>query len=220
MPRPAVRSAASFITFSKAALVNPLQSSASSCQFTFAESGLPCDWTLRISTRSSSVGISRHTCWANWSTTNGCNTSGRSVQASSTTPVAWACSCATADAKAAAVISPSCGAIGGHTTSISSISTTQGPFCAACWITHCIAVAVKGPEKSAGATCNNGTPASPATAVASNVFPVPEGPETRQVCKGTAGQAPRASRRYCTTPRNSALAPVRPPTPLNVTSGV
>ena len=43
------------------------------------------------------------------------------------------------------------------TTSISSISTTQGPFCAACWITHCIAVAVKGPEKSAGATCNNGT---------------------------------------------------------------
>ena len=108
------------------------------------------------------------------------------------------------------------------TASISSMKTMHGAFSLACRKrsrTREAPTPTNISTKSEPASEKNGTSASPATALASRVLPVPGGPTS----KAPLGILPPKSVYFCGSFRNSTisstscLAPARPATSLNVT---
>ncbi len=107
------------------------------------------------------------------------------------------------------------------TASISSMKTMAGETCLACWNksrTRLAPIPTKSSMNSDALTEKNGTSASPATARASSVLPVPGGP-TRRIPCGTFPPSRRkasgALRKSTISPR-SRLAPLRPATSSNL----
>ncbi len=77
------------------------------------------------------------------------------------------------------------------------------------------------PRNSDAAMEKNGTPASPATALASSVLPLPGGPDSRMPLGGLAPKASNisGSARNSLTSRSSSMASCIPATSAKVTAG-
>ena len=177
----AVSSAASLRTFARSAPVKPGVRRATDSRSTSGETGLPCEWTLRICRRPFMSGLSTGICRSKrpGRSSAGSRTSGRFVAAMRMTPPrtskpsistrSWLRVCSRSSCPP-----PMPAPRWRPTASISSMKTMAGAFSLACSKrsrTRLAPTPTNISTKSEPEMEKNGTPASPATARASSVLP-------------------------------------------------
>mmetsp|Transcript_5745 Transcript_5745/g.18876 ORF Transcript_5745/g.18876 Transcript_5745/m.18876 type:complete len:252 (+) Transcript_5745:1209-1964(+) len=227
--RRAARMAASFMRFSKSAPVKPGVRRAILSKSTSLASVLPRECTLRMRMRPATSGRSTVT-WRSkrpGRRSAESRTSGLFVAASTMTPVlpskpsisvrSWLMVCSRSS-----LPPPIPEPRWRPTASISSMKMMQGAFALAFSNrsrTRDAPTPTKSSTNSDAAQEKKGTPASPATALAINVLPVPGGPTKRQPLGILAPSAVYLSGFFkkSTTSCNSSLAPSTPATSANVT---
>ena len=227
----AASSAASFTRLDRSAPLNPGVSRATTSIFISLESGLPATCTFRIASRPATSGRSSVTLRSKrpGRSSAGSRISGRLVAAitmmlvfvsnPSISTRIWFSVCSRSSCPPPSP-APRCR----PTASISSTNMMHGALRFACSNrsrTRAAPTPTNISTNSLPEMWKNGTPASPATALASRVFPVPGGP-TSSTPFGILAPSWRKRSGYLrnsTTSSNSALASSTPATSLNVTDG-
>mmetsp|Transcript_98 Transcript_98/g.207 ORF Transcript_98/g.207 Transcript_98/m.207 type:complete len:305 (-) Transcript_98:719-1633(-) len=230
--RRAARMAASFNRFCRSAPVKPGVRRATFSRSTSLARVLPLECTFKISTRPCTSGLSTVTCRSNRPGRSRAesSTSARLVAASTMTPVlpekpsisdsSWLMVCSRSSLPPP-IPAPRCR----PTASISSMKMMQGALALAFSNrsrTRLAPTPTNSSTNSEAAQEKKGVLASPATALASKVFPVPGGPTSKQPLGILAPRAVYLSGffRKSTTSCNSILAPSQPatsakPTPVS-----
>mmetsp|Transcript_5976 Transcript_5976/g.18052 ORF Transcript_5976/g.18052 Transcript_5976/m.18052 type:complete len:313 (-) Transcript_5976:653-1591(-) len=221
--------AASFIRFCKSAPVKPGVLLATFSRSTSLDKTLSLEWTSRILTLPWTSGLSTVTCLSNLPGLSRAEsrTSGLLVAARTMTPVfpskpsisvrSWLMVCSLSSFPPP-IPAPLCL----PTASISSMKMMHGALALAFSkrsLTLLAPTPTKSSTNSEAEQEKNGVPASPATALASKVFPVPGGPTSRQPFGILAPRAVYLSGFFkkSTTSWSSSLAPSTPATSGNLT---
>jgi hypothetical protein len=224
--------AASFARLARSAPENPGVPRATAFRSTPGSSFLPRVCTTRIAARSPTFGSGIVTCRSKrpGRSSAGSSTSGRLVAASTTTPTAgsnpsisassWLSVCSRSSLATTAPDPARRWPIA-STSSMKMIEGARLRACSKRSRTRAAPTPTNISTKLDPVTEKNGTSASPATARASRVLPVPGGPTIRTPCGTTApARAYRSGlRRKSTTSLISSFAPAYPATSANVVDG-